>query len=589
MEFQTAKIISAPTLECWSQVYIEDDLFLIIKLEKETNLPSLGREIISRFHQEYSSLSQEGILEKLEEALGKIEKEFAKINLEMVIGCVFKDALYLGILNQGRTVLLREGNLVTILEGKEGKEGVVTVSGFLQEGDLFVLGTERFFEFVNREILKTSLTNKDPEEVIEALAPLIHGSEEDGGAAAVVVKRQKSKGKRKKSLLLKEVSEKAKNWLAEFVTRPRTVYLPRREKKEEKKQRMMMTIAITLTFLLLLSIVFGWQKKKKEKELRRFNQFWEEIEYKYEQGKELVEINSLRARELLEETRQLAKERKDDFSPKSWQYQKLATKEEEIERELEKVLREYELTEVPVFLDLGLVKGNLRGIDFDFWQDKMVVLGEDGTVVTIDLKKKSQIKGLVVGGELATLWGEKTFVLGEKIVEVGNKTEIEKEWDEAVGFEAFAGNLYLLDKGKSEIFKVPAIESGFGAKRSWFGPEVEPDLSHAVAFAIDGDLWVLKETGEILKFSRGAPQAFGVAGLDQELSSPTDIYTDEASQKIYILDKSNKRIVVLLKSGEYDSQYLWEGIEAVSDIVVSESEKKILLLGGKKIFEIEIR
>jgi len=620
MILQTAKIVSAPSKDCWSQVHLFSPkepfkrenyghLLAVIKIEpgasdsEAIDLPSFGKEVISRLHEEYYTSAENSILEKLKKTLEKIQKEFGEIKLEIVAGAVWNGVLYLSILNRGKTALLRERTLVTILEGK-GE--LVTASGFWQGNDLFVLGTERFFQSVPQEILTTNLINKDPEAAIEALGPVIHGREDDGGAAAVIAKlgreetpKEEKLGKFLTSLVgqrlfsvflvLEKTLARLKSWFRGILARPRPVYLPQGKKKEEKKQRMMLTIAVILTVLLLISIILGWRKKRKEEEVRRFNQFWEEIKYKYEQGKELVELNPLRARELLKESRQLVKERKDDFTPKNWQYKRLVEVEGEIEGEMMKVLREYELTEVPVFLDFELVKRGLKGIDLDFWEKRMVVLGEDGTVVTIDLNKKAEIKGLVEGGKLVTFWGEKAFILGEKIVEVGNKTEIKKEWREVVGFEAFAGNLYLLDKEKNKVWKYPVIESGFGAGRSWFGPGIEPDLTEAVDISIDGDIWILLGNGEILKFSVGIPQAFGVTGLDQKLNHPTAFYTDEGCKKIYVLDKGNKRIVVLRKSGEYDSQYIWEGMESVSDIVVSESEKKMLLLSGEKLYEIEIR
>jgi hypothetical protein len=77
--------------------------------------------------------------------------------------------------------------------------------------------------------------------------------------------------------------------------------------------------------------------------------------------------------------------------------------------------------------------------------------------------------------------------------------------------------------------------------------------------------------------------------LDVDFSDPVSIYTDDQSARIYILDRGNRRVVVLDKNGEYREQYLWEGIETVSDMVVSEEEKKILLLSGSVIYEIELR
>ena len=59
--------------------------------------------------------------------------------------------------------------------------------------------------------------------------------------------------------------------------------------------------------------------------------------------------------------------------------------------------------------------------------------------------------------------------------------------------------------------------------------------------------------------------------------------------KRQLLDKGNDRVVVVNKSGEYYSQYRWPGIGGVTHLVASEEEKKILLLAGNKIYEIEIK
>lgn len=569
MNLQTAKFISAPSKDGWSQVYIDDHFLAVIKIEKEADPASRAGEIISRLR-DYYTRSQGRVLERLENSLRKIQEETEDLKLEMVIGLVWNEVLYLSILNKGKVVLLRNDSLVTILKGEEG---LVTCSGFLKEDDIFVLGTERFFEVVPREILKVNLENKEPEKVVEILAPIVHGEKKDGGVAGMIIKCPMPNAKY-------QIKERLSRFFKEFVSRPRAIYLPRK-KPESRKQRMMMTIAIASVILLLVSVIFGFFKKRKEEETKRFKQILGEIEYKYKEGKELVDLNPILARTFLSESLELVKRNR--------QYKQLENLEKEIERELEKVLREYELTEVSVFLDLGLIKKDLKGVDLDFWKKKMVVLGEDGTVTKIDLNKKAEIKGLVEKGKLVTLWGEKVFVLGEKIVEVENKTEMEKDWGEIVGFESFAGNLYLLDKGESEVWKYPLIEGGIGAKRKWFGPGVEFDLTEAVDFAIDGDIWILRKDGKILKFSSGAPKSFALSGLDKELNNSISLYTDEDCKKIYVLDKGNKRIVVLLKSGEYDSQYLWEGIKEIDDIGVSEEEKKILLLSREKIFEIEIR
>jgi len=53
----------------------------------------------------------------------------------------------------------------------------------------------------------------------------------------------------------------------------------------------------------------------------------------------------------------------------------------------------------------------------------------------------------------------------------------------------------------------------------------------------------------------------------------------------------------LKKTGEYDSEYVWpaspsqggQGIKDAVGLVVSEKEKKIFLLGGSKIYTLELK
>lgn len=588
MELQTAKIISPPSQESWSQAYIDGDLLAVIKIEKESDPSLKAKEILFRFNELYPN-GTGGELIKIKTALKKIQNEFTGLKVEMIVGVVWREVFYLGILNQGRVMLSRGENFVSIFEAKEG---IATASGFLKENDLFVMGTEKFFEVVPVLKLQESLKHKEPDEIAETLTPLVQGKEANGGAAALIVKVGKAKTP------VEEKGERLFDRLKEIVIklkdRPSPIYLPRRKEKDERKQRMMLTVAISIAILLIVSVVFGWQKKRREEEMSRFNQFWEEIEYKYDQGKDLAEISPNRARELFQESLNLVKEKKDSFSQKNWQYKKLAEREKEIEAKLEAVLREFSLAEIPVFLDLGLVKKELRGRDFDFWEKKLVVLGEDGTIIKIDFNKKSETLGKVEDSKLVGLWADKVFVFGNIDEEKDDQVFVFNNEDkELVAFEVFAGNLYVLEK--EGIFKYSGLSAedsekiSFGDKQNWLGSGEEPDLTEARDMAIDGDIWILLASGEILKFSRGSPKGFGLSGLDQELNQPSAIYTDEDSQRIYVLDKANKRIVVFLKSGEYDSQYLFEKIKEVEDLVVSEEEKKILLLSKEKIYEIELR
>jgi hypothetical protein len=161
----------------------------------------------------------------------------------------------------------------------------------------------------------------------------------------------------------------------------------------------------------------------------------------------------------------------------------------------------------------------------------------------------------------------------------------DKDWQEAVDLGTFAGNLYLLDK--KMIWVYPGGEAGFGSKRAWL--KNPADFSDALGMAIDGAIWVLKKDGSIEKYLRGEKDAFGIAGLDKGFLEPVAFYTSPEEEHLYILDKGNSRIVVLNKNGEYYSQYKSPQISDTQSLVVWEKEKKIFLLSGSKIYQIELQ
>jgi len=77
--------------------------------------------------------------------------------------------------------------------------------------------------------------------------------------------------------------------------------------------------------------------------------------------------------------------------------------------------------------------------------------------------------------------------------------------------------------------------------------------------------------------------------VEPALGNALAVFTSDTVKSVYILDKENKRVVVIDKDGLYLSQYVWESELKPSQIVVSEKLKKILLLAEGKIYSLELR
>jgi len=256
------------------------------------------------------------------------------------------------------------------------------------------------------------------------------------------------------------------------------------------------------------------------------------------------------------------------------------------------------IAEVPVFMDLSLITDGASGVSLSLLDKDLSILDTDKKkIYLLNTEKKSHVvlEFSENSGKFMTAFAGKILVFGEKgINEVDTKNkgvslEISKdeEWKEIVGFSSFNGNLYLLDKGASDIWRYLASGEGYGTRKSWFSG-TPPDLSGSVSMAIDSSVWIL-EKDKISKFTLSKPEDFSLTKMPEGFVDPVKIYTSVDDQNLYVLDKGRGKIYVIAKNGEFKASYVWEGIKEASDLVAIESINKIFLLSGTKIYEIGIK
>ena len=190
-----------------------------------------------------------------------------------------------------------------------------------------------------------------------------------------------------------------------------------------------------------------------------------------------------------------------------------------------------------------------------------------------------------------TNYADRVFIVeDEGVFEVGDRKEkvIEKEWEGDILAYGYTGNIYVIDKHLSTIYRYVGAEGEFSSKRDWMTSGVEVDLSGAKTVAIDGVIYILYDDGDIDKFSLGNLVSFSIADVYPSYSSLTSFYTNEELKHLYLLDSEGGRVIVIDKEGKYKAQYLADGISGAKGLVVSEEEKIILLLTGEKLVSIEM-
>ena len=624
---KSSKLTANPGEGGWAQVHefkpedkeklaLRGHLFAVVatsKQEEGVDSVVLGREVLARLHEEYFGKTKLKAFNALKGAVEKVINEFTESlgQVEIAAAVLLQDVVYSAAGGGSQAAIFREGMLAKILVSK--KDEVISASGYPQEEDIFLLGTASLFESLGEGVIKAALTSGDPQETVESLAPAVHSKKEGGNLGLVAIKFEKDKilkigrpekeSKEKTSARDLKISpppllQKVMNRLSAIkIKLPKQRIYVRREEvevEEEVVRRRKVTVSIgaILVILLIVSIGFGIRQKKIGETRSRYEGRLTEAQHEFEEAIRLFSLNPERARELFIHSRNLSEELlREGVSDRDL---------DELNKNLEQnrgyILGEYKI-EPELFIDISLLSEGLTGDDLAASAGQLFVLDKNGkriVQVSIDTKKTEVVAGPKQIDEVDDIaaYAERVFILNSSgVFEVGEekKRVVDKDWEGEVLSYTYAGNLYILEKDNSEIWRYPGTGETFGSKQRWLAPGVEPDLGNIFSWTIDGSIWFLSETGGVFKYTRGNQDSLTIAGAVPNLSNPSAIYTNEELEFVYILEKENQRVVVIDKEGKYKAQYLNEVIGEAKNLAASEEEGKIIFLTETKLYSIEAK
>ncbi|MCX6761403.1 MAG: hypothetical protein NTY33_00945 [Candidatus Moranbacteria bacterium] len=138
---------------------------------------------------------------------------------------------------------------------------------------------------------------------------------------------------------------------------------------------------------------------------------------------------------------------------------------------------------------------------------------------------------------------------------------------------AYLTYIYLLDASGNQIYRAPRAEGGFGEKTAWLKDTI--DLSSAKDLAINENIFVLSDQA-ILKLFRGKKLDFSLAATATPIA-PDKLYAKNTGTNLYVLDKTNARIVKLDSDGKILAQYYNTDIKNATDFSVSEDNNLIYI------------
>lgn len=133
--------------------------------------------------------------------------------------------------------------------------------------------------------------------------------------------------------------------------------------------------------------------------------------------------------------------------------------------------------------------------------------------------------------------------------------------------------LYVLDSTNDQIFRFPRAEGGFGQGSPWLKESVA--LENGSKMSVNETIFIAKEASSVQGFFRGR--------LTRTLESPntelrvTSLYTHPGLANIYVLDRTNKRVVVWNQDGALIAQYFHDKMGEAKTVSVNEKTGEVFL------------
>lgn len=616
-----SKVVATPTPTAWSQAYSAGRLFAAFSLETdivpqegEEHLNSLGKDLISTLESEFFTLEKKD-LDSIKQALGTtVEKVREDIRLSMVLCFLSENVLYLFATGGGKAVLKRGEKIGTVLEADESQD-IKSASGYVQEDDIIILETKSFQKVIPASTLASSLDHNSPDDIAENLAPHLHEKPEgaassiillykEGNAQGIVATPEISENENEdnqtpeekvlssdEAIPVEDIDEEEiktpqqtqpetapSDETEELPTQASSPFLtdqlPRRKRVSfsfgagllrrllsllSHQRRIILTIAAILVALIVISAFLALRDRQDGVNKELFASVISQAKEKYDEGQNLKDLNAPLAKESFRDAKRILDENKDKFPQNS-------DEDKQIEDLLSKV-------------------------------NKEVSQASEGQSVSAKEVNKSESKLLSyeIDNAKATYFAQNEdfvyFVDGSGVsrIDKGNDEKeqiIKKDWKTEGGIGLFGSNVYVLDRNDGILKFVAATESAYN-KSDYFSEA--PDLGNSITMTIDGSVYILFKDGHIDKYTRAKKDSFEISGLDKALSSSTRITTNEDADNIYVLDNGNSRVVVLDKTGKFKGAYSANVIKNAKDIDVDEAGKKIFVLSGEKVFQIDLK
>ncbi|MFH0979383.1 MAG: hypothetical protein V1803_00320 [Candidatus Roizmanbacteria bacterium] len=572
----------------FSGIVSQDNLFFVLETGSGFS-EELGHQVLDLVKEKIkqSPINNLSSLENF--IINLIQEKNLPSGFSIASGFLKDNVLYLKTAGTGKVFIRRKNKFGLLIEGN------TTASGSVENGDFFIFTTDNFFDLVGgRTGLENNFDHRSPTEIIDEITPGLKAKQDQGAVALFVnlkIDTDVILGSEAtpESLFNYDSGQagmtKLINWrnrISSFKQYLQTI--------GHQKTLTFITVFI-IFFVFLWSVILGYQRRTNANAQNKIKLSKELVSQKLSTAEEVSFLNMDRALILISESKNEVKKLKDEIGDKKKEIVEL---EKQISDTENKILKK-EQRKYSEFFDLTVDDKNALG-------DKIYLDGETafildkkrGIIYKLSLKKKSlnknqlsEIKSadLVAGYENEAFF----YVKGSGIYRIDSDGKLkkmvdnDKDWGEIIDIHTFNSNIYLMDKGKDEVWKYLRGEDIYGNRSSYFESGQAIDFSSINSLAIDGSVYLAGDSIAV-KYTSGLRDGFKVDLPDKETNF-IKVVTSKDLGKIYLWDKSKGTIYILGKTGEYVEQVNSDILSKGNDLVIYKEE--IYILVESKIYKIE--
>ncbi|MCW1949336.1 MAG: hypothetical protein KIH89_002715 [Candidatus Shapirobacteria bacterium] len=619
MHFNCRSFIGKNTPQFWSQTWENEPdvpvesihLFGLISLQTQNDsldLKTLGRELINNLNQKFFLQSEKDINQRLFEIINScIADSFPQeVNVNLSLLANHHQQVYAATYGQNQIFLQRQQNISQLLSGLPCQ--VSQISGPVKNNDRLFLSTSDFVSKITLEKIKLTLTDPKIQNIEETFLSYLYSVENQNNLAAFLIETHSdepadtSESNPVSSPLIKTPIISSPP--AEPTTPPVTpliispplsqpeVYVKSRFKfKISNHKKIQLLVALFLLIGLLISSYFGYQKNQVQKAETSFQNLKSELEKK---------LNNITAIKNLdpETTYQSAKEAKEIVSQMS-QLNIHINEINQYKSQVDLILSQNgdsDSFQPESVYDTSLITNNPQFSKIIFSKSGLYLL--DSTTGRIDniLPKEKSTKSILISDQIKSsskilVDNNNLYLLSQGRISLIEKSGLTQKIDlssssvNITDAHFWNSSLYVLDKNSQTIWKSTPSASGYSTPQSWLKNDAKLELG-ANSLTIDGQIWVLTESGRIFLYNSGIKGKFN---QNQEINftKATNLVTDVDSDFLVFSDNS-KFIYVYKKTGEFVSKFNLGNLE-VLDVTFDASNKIIYFLASnQKIYKISL-